>query len=758
VDEEAAAEALAAMVPQQGLRQGLAEEYDDKCFADVQVVCCGGEMLTVHKLLLASLSPMMRDALEGVPLDSDMVTTVVAPDVEADQLDEFLRSAVQGGPALAAIPDCLSHIDISLLPAQRRQPVAAGNGRRKVKETTVDANYGGQNWSNDREGDWPWEGGEDPFWGSSQNYQPVRKKRRPGRPRRDEAFDYQFELKQEEPEADENGYVELDDDFQPIKKKPKSNVWKFFKPEDERLSCIQCDKTFRKSAGTSTMARHLKASHLHLWQELEAMNKADDAAAAAKKAVKKERIKKVKKEIPDQPEENGEDIGQNDETGENVEVSENGEVEVKVKGEIEDEKENEPMYKTPKGRAVKPRSQVWEHFERTPEGYAACKQCDNKFLINNGTTTTIARHLGRDHPDTYEEVVKDMNERKKPGAAKMTFDWESNSFKPMGAKVKKKSGKRGRPRVHAEEDESSRTCKECGKVFVRKKNMEIHYDAVHAGVKPYKCEQCGRGFARKEGLMRHTHDDARPYVCPTCGKTFGNPRTMEIHERSHSNDRRYQCKYCEKRFITGAQKKVHERIHTGEKPFVCGTCNKAFSAKHQLITHSHIHTGAMPYKCNHCGRFFRYLSTRAKHSCPNRPMAIQPTMLAVDIKTDMPTLPTTTVIMEAVAADDNTTGAEVISQEEPSQQWMEHEEIVYQQQVAQAVESIEAAEVITAPIVVAKEEPEPSEMIAEDVGEVVTEDAAEAVIAMTTMTTITTAAQRNRGETKEEVEEEGEAS
>jgi len=108
------------------------------------------------------------------------------------------------------------------------------------------------------------------------------------------------------------------------------------------------------------------------------------------------------------------------------------------------------------------------------------------------------RHLGREHPDIYEKVVKDMDERRKPGAAKMTFDWDSGSFVPSRSK-ERKNLKRGRPRLHGPEDEKSRTCQDCGKVFVRRKNMEIHRDAVHNGLRPFSCNECGKSFARKEG-------------------------------------------------------------------------------------------------------------------------------------------------------------------------------------------------------------------------------------------------------------------
>ncbi len=179
-----------------------------------------------------------------------------------------------------------------------------------------------------------------------------------------------------------------------------------------------------------------------------------------------------------------------------------------------------------------------------------------------------------------------------------------------------------------EEDAAKRTCPDCGRVYSRRKAMEVHRDAVHSGRRPYVCSECGASFARKESFKRHSHEAVKPFLCSACGKTFARRHIRDIHERAHRGDKRYPCSYCEKRFVTNQKRRIHERIHTGEKPFQCSVCSKKFVQKHQLQTHSRIHTGARPYRCDFCGQMFRHLSTKTKHNCPARQLSTTPPLRA----------------------------------------------------------------------------------------------------------------------------------
>ncbi len=363
----------------------------------------------------------------------------------------------------------------------------------------------------------------------------------------------------------------------------RSHIWKFFETEPDEngtVACLDCGKRFKKEGGTSTLGRHLKKKHVNRWEELEELNEQNRVEKTAKK---RKREAEETLAAYEEGEEGGQEEGEQEEGAEGAEG-----------GEGEEGKENKPKAKIlAKKKGPKSRSSVWKYFQRLKNEQACCNQCGKVFAITCGTTTGLIRHLGRVHGDAYDEVVKEMGERKKPNpdAIKLTFDWTTGSFVPKkAASSSANPGEKPPRKIRKDkldpEDPATRTCpvEGCGKVYARRRGMLVHYEAAHSNHEPYQCNECGKVFSRKEGLARHTHDEARPYLCPQCGKTFKTKRAREIHERSHFGDRRYECPYpeCSKKFVTNAQRKNHIRVHTGEKPYGCGVCGKYFAAKHQV--------------------------------------------------------------------------------------------------------------------------------------------------------------------------------
>lgn len=77
-------------------------------------------------------------------------------------------------------------------------------------------------------------------------------------------------------------------------------------------------------------------------------------------------------------------------------------------------------------------------------------------------------------------------------------------------------------------------CVYCGKVYSRKYGLKIHI-RTHTGYKPLKCKVCLRPFGDPSNLNKHVRlhaDGDTPYRCEHCGKVLVRRRDLERHIRS----------------------------------------------------------------------------------------------------------------------------------------------------------------------------------------------------------------------------------
>ena len=61
--------------------------------SSVKVVCSNG-VLTVYKMVLASISPMLCSAMKGI--SSEDIETILIPDFTTDQISKYLKLVCQG--------------------------------------------------------------------------------------------------------------------------------------------------------------------------------------------------------------------------------------------------------------------------------------------------------------------------------------------------------------------------------------------------------------------------------------------------------------------------------------------------------------------------------------------------------------------------------------------------------------------------------------------------------------------------------------
>jgi hypothetical protein len=89
-------------------------------------------------------------------------------------------------------------------------------------------------------------------------------------------------------------------------------------------------------------------------------------------------------------------------------------------------------------------------------------------------------------------------------------------------------------------------CQICSKAYSRNSELEVHVNAVHLKIKPFKCEICPKAFGRRHHLTEHV-------------------------DSVHNNIRRFKCKICCKHFLRNAHLKVHvDEVHKKLKNQVKG--------------------------------------------------------------------------------------------------------------------------------------------------------------------------------------------
>ena len=136
-------------------------------------------------------------------------------------------------------------------------------------------------------------------------------------------------------------------------------------------------------------------------------------------------------------------------------------------------------------------------------------------------------------------------------------------------------------RTHEEGDEEPSQCTECGKTFKIRKDCNMHM--YHCRSKSTK-----RSIRKTEAQLEMW--SKKPYRCGICKKGFNKESYFNLHMKIHTGEVKIECKECGKSFADAYYLKTHiKNVHSNVRPFSCSICSKSFKEKKVLKGHMLTH-------------------------------------------------------------------------------------------------------------------------------------------------------------------------
>ena len=132
------------------------------------------------------------------------------------------------------------------------------------------------------------------------------------------------------------------------------------------------------------------------------------------------------------------------------------------------------------------------------------------------------------------------------------------------------------------------TCTQCQQQFRYQWLLKQHVENKHLGVRRYVCDVCQKAFSYKHVLQHHMfiHTGEKSFKCNHCQQLFRSQRNLTVHiQRKHSGvrTRNHVCDVCQKACYSKCDLTKHMRIHIRNKPFECKYCDTMICMKNKLI-------------------------------------------------------------------------------------------------------------------------------------------------------------------------------
>ena len=153
-----------------------------------------------------------------------------------------------------------------------------------------------------------------------------------------------------------------------------------------------------------------------------------------------------------------------------------------------------------------------------------------KLTPNEQLPEAVTSNISQNLPIPKSETISDQNTIKheflknKQSLLNKNLDWKITFLDGTQTVELNMADDLGKPK-------KTHVCLFCGKIYNRKYGLKIHL-RTHTGYKPLKCKVCSRPFSDPSNLNKHVrlHSQGEtPYRCPYCGKVLVRKRDLDRH-------------------------------------------------------------------------------------------------------------------------------------------------------------------------------------------------------------------------------------
>ena len=146
-------------------------------------------------------------------------------------------------------------------------------------------------------------------------------------------------------------------------------------------------------------------------------------------------------------------------------------------------------------------------------------------------------------------------------------------------------------------------CEECGKNFSFPKNLQLHRDTQHYGIRPFPCDQCDfkatkASILARHKVTKHEHKRVQNVFCDRCGRGFRSAHFLASHIK-------FKHAQPPKKAANSAEEKIH----------ACDVCDFKTHNKYYLTNHKkNLHDASSKVMCNICGVVLKHKDSLYYHN------------------------------------------------------------------------------------------------------------------------------------------------